>query len=75
MGVPGRPAIAARVVVAKEMEPPTTLSAYPGLAGAGLFWIKAGPCRISYKLGVGQSGFSAEITGLFYDRSNIPGAV
>jgi len=48
---------------------------YPELAELGHLWIKAGPYWFSYLHQAGQPGRSAEITGIFHDRSNIPGAV
>ena len=48
---------------------------YPDLAGLGQLWVKSGPYWFSYHHIVGQPGRSAVITGIFYDRSDIPGAV
>ena len=48
---------------------------YPELARHGFLWVKAGAYWFAYHHCVGQPGNSSEITGIFYDRANIPDAV
>jgi len=46
---------------------------YPELSALGHLWVKVGSYWISYRHGVGKPGSTALITGIYYDRSNIPG--
>jgi len=46
---------------------------YPELSALGHLWVKAGSYWVSYRHGVGKPGSTALITGVYYDRSNIPG--